>query len=86
MEILSKSEVQKQAERLRQLPESLVEEINNTITEGAAAGRATVTFSRPPNISSITWNALPENLRNKGYDVTSHSEQRDGEWLRINIT
>ena len=85
MEILSKSEVQKRAALLRQLPDSLIEAVNKTITEGAAAGRSTETFSRPDDISSITWNALVEGLRNKGYHVTSNSDQRDGEWLNITL-
>ncbi len=85
MQILSKSEAQKQAQALREIPDCIIRQINQEIAKGYASGSKQAIYSRPHDMVRITWLALADEIRNKGYDVKAQSEQRDGEWLTITL-
>jgi hypothetical protein len=85
MEIISKSEAQTRAKALREIPDSVLEEINANIAKGYALGSNSVSYSKPDNMAEVTWRALCDAIVSKGYKVKAESCQREGQWVRIEL-
>jgi hypothetical protein len=85
MEIISKSEAQKRAAVLREIPDSIIQAVNAAIAEGYAQGCKGVIYSRPQGMERITWTALADSIGSKGYTVKSEASQHDGDWLTITL-
>jgi hypothetical protein len=85
MEIVSKSEAQKRAQALRDIPDVILEEINTNIAKGYALGSKSITYSKPESMAEITWRALCDAIMAKGYTIKVESCQRDGQWVRIEL-
>lgn len=85
MEIISKSEAQTRAKALREIPDSVLEEINMTISKGYALESSSVSYTKPHNMAIITWRALCDAIVSKGYKVKAESCQREGQWVRIEL-
>lgn len=85
MEIISKSEAQAIAMRMKNIPDEVLEEINMTISKGYALESSSVSYSKPDNMAEVTWRALCDAIVSKGYKVKAESCQRDGQWVRIEL-
>lgn len=85
MEIISKSEAQAIAKRMKNIPDEVLEEINMTISKGYALESSSVSYTKPHNMEEITWRALCEAIRVKGYKVKAESCQREGQWVHIEL-
>ena len=84
MEIISKSEAQDIAKRMKNIPDEVLEEINMTISKGYALESRSVSYTKPHNMEEITWRALCEAINVKGYKVNTESTQH-GKWVRIEL-
>ena len=86
MEIISKSEAQAIARRMRDnIPDEVLEEVNMNISKGYALESSSVCYIKPHSMEEITWRALCEAIRVKGYKVKAESCQREGQWVHIEL-
>lgn len=85
MEIISKSEAQAIAKRMKNIPDEVLEEVNMNISKGYALESSSVCYTKSHSMEEITWRALCEAIRMKGYKVKAESCQRDGQRIRIEL-
>ena len=86
VDILSKSDAQKAAAKLRKTPDEVIVNINKIITKGYARNEEIVIVGREQVVTNEQWMEIKVMLINQGYDVEERNDYRnESPWYRVKL-
>jgi hypothetical protein len=84
--ILSKSDAQEAAVKLRKTPDEVIVNINKIITKGYARNEEIVIVGRERVVTNEQWLEIKVMLKTQGYDVEERNDYQDeSPWYRVKL-